>query len=169
MISTRTSPTGCEDSRQLVRFFKQPAQFVCRKQIAATNYFQPIHGFIGFFCNDTELGRKFGARPGTTGCAIVRTDRGAAANKLITNRVARLVRGKSSTSLRIRRANTFVRVSSSALVTSETTSNLKRQTSNFASKERIVSFLFADCRYRTVSRANDRVVGQRQDFLEIIL
>jgi hypothetical protein len=40
--------------------------------------------------------------------------------------------------------------------------------SNFARKERIVCFFFADRRYRTVSRANDRVVGQRQDFLEII-
>ena len=46
--------------------------------------------------------------------------------------------------------------------------NLKPQPSNFPDKKRIVFFLFADCRYRTVSRANDRVVGQRQDFLEII-
>ncbi len=41
--------------------------------------------------------------------------------------------------------------------------------SNFASKERIVFFLLAYCCHRAVSRANDRVVGQRQDFLEIIL
>jgi hypothetical protein len=40
--------------------------------------------------------------------------------------------------------------------------------SNFAREKRIVLFLFAHGRHRAVSRANDRLVGQREYFLEIV-
>src|SRR5437762_4959772 len=35
-------------------------------------------------------------------------------------------------------------------------------------KERIVLFLFSNRRHRSVTRANDRLIRQRQNFLEII-
>src|SRR5206468_4242997 len=40
--------------------------------------------------------------------------------------------------------------------------------SNFAREKRIALFLFAHCRHRAGSWANDRLVGQREYFLEIV-
>src|SRR5207237_10359973 len=50
----------------------------------------------------------------------------------------------------------------------ETTSNLKPQTLNFVCEEGIMLLLFAHARHRPVPGTNDCLVGQRQNFLEII-
>src|SRR6266542_6570849 len=53
----------------------------------------------------------------------------------------------------------------------ETTSSILigHLTLELARKKGVVPLLFADCGHRAVTRANDRLVRQCQDFLEIIL